>query len=53
LVARLKAEAAGPMNVLATGGLAVLFEPYTSVIDVVDVDLTVRGLTIIDERNRL
>ena len=36
-----------------TGGLAVLFEPYTSVIDVVDVDLTVRGLTIIDERNRL
>ncbi|MBA4757211.1 type III pantothenate kinase [Sphingosinicella sp.] len=52
LVARLKAEAAGPMKVLATGGLAVLFEPYTSVIDVVDVDLTVRGLTIIDERNR-
>ncbi len=52
LVARLKAEAQKPMTVIATGGLAVLFEPYTTAIEHVDVDLTVRGLAIIDERNR-
>lgn len=52
LVARLKAEAGIPMTVVATGGLGVLFEPHTAAIDHIDVDLTVRGLAIIDERNR-
>lgn len=51
LTARLKAEAEHPLTVVATGGLGVLFEPHTDAIDHIDVDLTVRGLAIIDERN--
>lgn len=51
LVTRLKAEAGRPMTVVATGGLGVLFEPHTDAIDHIDIDLTVRGLAIIDERN--
>jgi type III pantothenate kinase len=52
LVARLKDEAGFPMKVVATGGLGVLFERHTDIIEVIDVDLTVKGLALIDQRNR-
>jgi type III pantothenate kinase len=48
LIRRMSAEAAGlhggPPTVIATGGLAPLFEPETDAIDAVDPDLTLRGL---------
>jgi len=51
LVARIKAEFGRPMRVIATGGLAPLFEEATSVIEAVDPDLTLWGLRLIHERN--
>ena len=50
LVARLKAEVGRPVKVIATGGLATLFEQYTSVFDVIEPDLTIQGLAIMWER---
>jgi type III pantothenate kinase len=44
LVARIKSEYRRPMTVVATGGLAHLFERDVSVIDRVDPDLTISGL---------
>ena len=50
LLARLKAEIGRPAKVIATGGLAVLFEPRTDAFDVVEADLTLQGLAILYER---
>lgn len=47
LVDRITAEYGKPMTVVATGGLAVVFETQSQVIDYVDTDLTLRGLGII------
>ncbi|GGI86608.1 type III pantothenate kinase [Polymorphobacter multimanifer] len=44
LVQRIKAEMSEPVTVIATGGLATLFNRHTSTIDVVDGDLTISGL---------
>ena len=44
---------AAAMPVIATGGLAVLFARATPVIDHVDAELTLRGLVLIHNRNRL
>lgn len=54
LVARIRAEygAAGPMKVIATGGLAFLFYGATEVIERVDEDLTLRGLALLYHTNR-
>ncbi|MDQ2893588.1 MAG: type III pantothenate kinase [Pseudomonadota bacterium] len=46
LVARLKTEVARPVKVIATGGLATLFEQHTNVFDVIEPDLTIQGLAI-------
>jgi type III pantothenate kinase len=51
LVARIKAEYAKPMKVIATGGLASLFHKQIPVIDQVDPDLTIRGLMLVHARN--
>lgn len=51
LVRRLKAEAGGTIKVIATGGVASLFEGATDVIDVFDDDLTSRGLLEVFKRN--
>jgi type III pantothenate kinase len=51
LVARIKAEFGQPMRVIATGGLAPLFEGATSVIEAIDPDLTLWGLRLIHQRN--
>jgi type III pantothenate kinase len=50
-VARIKAERAEPMTVVATGGVASLFEDATDSIDHFDSDLTIRGLLEIHRRN--
>lgn len=47
LVDRITAEYGKAMTVVATGGLAVVFETQSQVIDHVDTDLTLRGLAII------
>jgi type III pantothenate kinase len=45
------APAPGPMTVVATGGLAVLFARETAAVGHVDLDLTLRGLCLIHQRN--
>lgn len=50
LVARLQAEIGRPAKVVATGGLALLFDRHTDIFDEIDVDLTLKGLAILAER---
>ena len=50
LVARMKAEVGRPCTVIATGGLATLFERHTPVFDVIEPDLTIQGLAMLAER---
>lgn len=52
LVARISAEFGAPLRVIATGGLAPLFAEATDVIEVVDPDLTLRGLLLLHRRSR-
>lgn len=52
LCARIKQEYGKEMRVIATGGLANLFATGTKVIDEIDRDLTIRGLSMIYQRNR-
>ena len=49
LVARLKAEIGRPAKVIATGGLAGLFEKHTAVFDAIEPDLTIQGLAMLAE----
>jgi type III pantothenate kinase len=51
LVVRIKAEWDRPMTVIATGGVAALFEGATDKIDRFDPDLTIRGLLEVWRRN--
>jgi type III pantothenate kinase len=51
LIDRIKAEYGKPMLVVATGGVASLFEGATTKIDRFDSDLTIRGLLEIWRRN--
>lgn len=50
LIARMKVEIGRPAKVIATGGLAVLFEEQTDVFDMVEHDLTLRGLAMLAGR---
>jgi type III pantothenate kinase len=50
LVERMRAEIGRPVTVVATGGLAVLFEKRTPIFDVIEPDLTIRGLAMMWER---
>jgi type III pantothenate kinase len=50
LTARTKAEIGRPAKVIATGGLAVLFEKYGLVFDVYEPDLTIQGLALVWQR---
>jgi type III pantothenate kinase len=50
LIARMRAEIGRPAKVIATGGLAVLFEKHTGVFDAIEPDLTLRGLAMLAER---
>ena len=50
LTAKMKAEIGRPAKVVATGGLAILFDEHTQLFDHVDSDLTLDGLAILAER---
>ncbi|WP_340587593.1 type III pantothenate kinase [Erythrobacter alti] len=50
LIQRMKAEIGRPVKVVATGGLAILFDEKTDIFDVIDADLTIRGLQIFADR---
>jgi type III pantothenate kinase len=50
LIARLRAEIGRPVTVIATGGLALLFDEHTEIFDAVDPDLTLKGMAILAER---
>ena len=49
LTARIKEELGRPLTVIATGGLANLFDKRTKVFDAVEPDLTIQGLSILYE----
>lgn len=51
LVKRIKAEFGQPMRVIATGGLAPIFQAETEVIEAVEPDLMLDGLLEIHRRN--
>jgi type III pantothenate kinase len=51
LIDRIKREYGKPMTVVATGGLANMFQPDIPTIEHVDADLTIRGLVLIYQRN--
>ena len=50
LVARLKKEIGRPVRVIATGGLAALFDKQTDLFDAVEPDLTIQGLSLLHEK---
>jgi type III pantothenate kinase len=52
ILSRIKSEVPGIGHVVATGGLAPLFADESEHIDEVDLELTLKGLKIIYERNR-
>ena len=51
LVARLKAEIGRPVTVVATGGLATLFDTHIDLFDAIEGDLTIQGLAMLYGRS--
>ena len=49
LVERLKKEIARPVRVVATGGLATLFDKHTDAFDAIEPDLTIQGLALLHQ----
>jgi type III pantothenate kinase len=47
LTARIKEELGRPVTVVATGGLATLFDKHTEVFDAIEPDLTIQGLSLL------
>jgi type III pantothenate kinase len=52
LVARMKAEIGRPVTVVATGGLATLFDQHTDTFDAIEPDLTIQGLALLYKRTQ-
>ncbi len=52
LLARMKAEIGRPVTVIATGGLATVFQQHSHLFDVVDPDLTLRGIAILHTQHQ-
>ncbi len=52
LVQRVKAEIGRPARVIATGGLAILFDSHTDVFDAIEPDLTIQGLALLYKRTQ-
>ena len=50
LIGRMKSEIGQPLTVIATGGLAILFDRHTDIFDAVDADLTLEGMAILAEK---
>lgn len=51
MVARIRAEIGRPAKVVATGGLAVLFDQQTEIFDAIASDLTIQGLALLHQRS--
>jgi len=47
LTERMKREIGKPVTVVATGGLATLFDKHTNVFDAIEPDLTIQGLSLL------
>jgi type III pantothenate kinase len=47
LTERIKRELGRPAKVVATGGLAALFDKHTNVFDAIEPDLTIQGLSLL------
>jgi type III pantothenate kinase len=47
LTARLRAEIGRPAKVVATGGLAILFDHHSDMFDAIEPDLTIQGLAML------
>src|SRR5688500_16027589 len=52
LTARMKAEVGRPVKVVATGGLAVLFDQHSEMFDAIEPDLTIQGLAMLYQRSQ-
>ncbi|WP_037501905.1 type III pantothenate kinase [Sphingomonas jaspsi] len=52
LLNRLKKEIGGSVKVIATGGLAILFDKHTDAFDAIEDDLTIQGLAMLAEGSR-
>lgn len=50
LIARMRAQIGRPTTVVATGGLAVLFDRQPGLFDAVDPDLTLNGIALLAQR---
>jgi type III pantothenate kinase len=50
LVERMKSELGKPVTVVATGGLADLFDKQTKVFDAIEPDLTIQGLSLLYDK---
>jgi type III pantothenate kinase len=50
LTGRMKREIGRPVKVIATGGLASLFDQHTDAFDAIEPDLTIRGLSLLYDR---
>ena len=50
LIARMQAEIGRPTKVVATGGLAALFQQHSHLFDAVDPDLALKGLALLWQR---
>ena len=53
IVVRMKKELGGKVRVIATGGLAGVIAKETDIIEVLNPDLTLVGLRLIHELNRV
>jgi len=49
LTERMKREIGRPVTVVATGGLAALFDKHTKVFDAIEPDLTIQGLSLLHD----
>lgn len=52
LIQRMKGEIGRPATVVATGGLALLFDRHTAIFDAIEPDLTIQGLAILHQRSQ-
>lgn len=52
LTQRMKAEIGRPVTVIATGGLATLFDHHTELFDAIEGDLTIQGLAMLYARSQ-
>ncbi|HMT45025.1 MAG TPA: type III pantothenate kinase [Chakrabartia sp.] len=53
LIARMKAEIARPAKVIATGGLAAVFQQNAHLFDAIEPDLTLKGLALLHRHSQV